>query len=161
MNTLEIEIALMRHFNPYTNLIIPNSHGGLAQLHECDLLILNRNSYATEIEIKISKADLLNDKNKKHKHLSNYIARFYFAVPEKLIDIALKEIPERAGLYSFAKNSDAYIVKKCKRNKNCVRWSAEQRNYLNHMGAIRIYNLKEKILELKKIIKLNAWDINI
>ena len=47
----------MNFFNYRANLIVPNISWGLG-LHECDLLVLTSSGYATEIEIKVSKADL-------------------------------------------------------------------------------------------------------
>ena len=84
MTTLEIEIALMEHFNVRQNSIVPNISWGIANLHECDILVLSKSNYATEVEIKISKSGLLKDKEKKHGHNHNHIARLYFAVPKKL-----------------------------------------------------------------------------
>jgi len=149
MNTLQIEIKLMQHFIGSTDLIIPNVHGGLVRLHECDILMLSKARYATEIEIKISKSDLLIDQYKQHKHISNYIARFYFAVPSNLVPIALKNIPKRAGLYEMRKKGVPYLIKQCQRTKGCLKWTLEQRNYLAYLGSMRILSLKKKILDLK------------
>jgi hypothetical protein len=147
MRTLEMEIALMQFFNVRQNLIVPNVSWGIANLHECDILVLTDSNYAAEIEIKISKADLLNDKNKKHGHYHNHIARLFFAVPEELKDIALEVIPDRAGLYTI-KHSKAKpkLVKKCVRNKNAIRWTNKERLKLAHLGTMRILNLKRKLL---------------
>jgi len=143
MDTLKMEIALMSFFNPFQNIIVTNLRAITG--HECDILILNKNNYATEIEIKISKSDLLADKKKLHGHYSNHIARFYFAVPKKLVDIALCEIPERAGLYSIEKHKDPKLIKQCKRNKSSIRWKEKERIYLMRIGAMRILGLKQKI----------------
>lgn len=53
MTTLEMEIALMEYFGVRQNLVVPNAWWGLQGLnHECDLVRLSKNGYATEIEIK-------------------------------------------------------------------------------------------------------------
>ena len=62
ITTLEMETLLMNHFNYLQNIIVPNVSNGIFHkehgwLHECDLLVLSKANYATEIEIKISKAD--------------------------------------------------------------------------------------------------------
>ena len=103
MTTLEIEIALMKYFNFRQNLIVPNIGWGIIDsymnsLHECDLLVLSQANYAIEIEIKTNKYDLLRDNKKKHGHIHNYIKFLYFAVPQDLQEMALQNIPERAGL---------------------------------------------------------------
>jgi hypothetical protein len=95
----DIEVAVSTHFDYRRNLIVPNIHWGL-NLHECDLLILSSAGYATEVEIKISRADLLRDKEKSHGHISDMIKAFWFAVPEALTEYAVDHIPEEAGLLS-------------------------------------------------------------
>lgn len=154
LSTLEIEIEMIAVFNPKINIVVPNVSWGMGKLggkdlHECDILILSKRNYATEIEIKTSKPDLLADKKKLHAHRHNHIARLYFAVPEKLVELALGEIPERAGLYEVKRNCDPVLIKQCKRNKNCVRWSDHERFKLAHLGAMRILGLKEKIAKLQ------------
>ena len=72
MTAKEMELHISRYFDLRQNIIVPNISWGMG-LHECDLLILSRAGYATEIEIKISAADLRKDSKKKHEHLSNKI----------------------------------------------------------------------------------------
>lgn len=145
LTALDIEIELMIMFKPRVNIIVPNISWGIAGLHECDLLILSGGNYATEIEIKTSKSDILADNKKRHGHYHNHIARLYFAVPVGLVDIALQEIPERAGLYSVERGKTPELVRQCKRNKHCVRWSYEERFKLAHLGCMRILGLKKKV----------------
>lgn len=149
MNTLEIEIIMMKFLTPRRNIVVPNVSWGVANLHECDILALSTNNYATEIEIKISKADLKADKKKFHNHRHNHIARFYFAVPSDLVEVALNEIPERAGLYSVEREKTPKLIKQCKRNQNCIKWTNKERLKLAHLGAMRIIGLKNKILKLQ------------
>lgn len=142
-----MEIAMMQFFDVRQNIIVPNVSWGVANLHECDLLVLSDSNYAAEIEIKISKSDLLNDKLKTHGHIHNHIARFFFAVPEELKDVALDVIPDRAGLYILKSiQHRPKLIKKCKRNPEAVRWSADERLKLAHLGTMRILNLKRKLL---------------
>jgi hypothetical protein len=145
LTALDMEIILIKYFNPRVNIIVPNVSWGIANLHECDLLILSKSNYATEIEIKTSRQDLLADKNKKHGHFHNHIARLFFAVPENLVDLALIEIPKRAGLYSIKLGHDPVKIRNCKRNSNCVEWSNCERLKLAHLGTMRILGLKQKI----------------
>ena len=159
IKTLDIEIALMAHLNIRQNLIVPNISWGM-NLHECDLLSLSAAGYATEIEIKVSKYDLLKDCEKRHNHESNLIKRFYFAVPEHLTDIALTTIPERAGLYIVKWaiyggggweqwRRKVELVKKCEDKKHAVKWDDKKRYELARLGAIRILGLKRKIRKLQ------------
>ncbi len=169
--TLDIEIAVIDYFRPRQNLIVPNVSWGLhnkeyGSLHECDVLILSGDSYATEVEIKISKADLLKDAEKKHKHKHNLIRRLYFAVPSELKEIALESIPDHAGLLVIsnavkrwyglygASREIEYMkvteVRPCKVNTIAIRWTEAQRLQLARLGTMRILGLKRKIQKLNE-----------
>jgi len=148
MKTIEVEVLLMKYFDVRKKLIVPNPSWGLnINLHECDLLMLTPSGYATEIEIKISKQDLLNDKKKNHGHLHNHIKYFYYCVPHYLQEVAIKEIPERAGLIIISKNKRVKIIKKASVNKDCVKWSIELMFKLAKLGTMRIVSLKEKLIK--------------
>ena len=160
MKTLEMEVALMRQFNPRQQLIVPNvgwgMHRNFVQLHECDLLVLSKRNYATEVEIKISKSDLLKDCEKGHGHDHNLIARLYFAVPEKLAATALECIPDRAGLIVVKQRNNQYrhryvvdVIKSPKRNAKAFVWTESERAQLLRLGCLRILGMKEKILKLQ------------
>lgn len=153
MNTLEIEIAMMSYLNVRQNIIVPNTSWGLhlggKDLHECDLLMLSKSGYATELEIKISRADLLKDAKKLHGHEHHYITNFYFVVPENLKSVALENIPDRAGLYVLArKNSGNLIVRlerKAKRSAHARKWAKDEVFNLARLGVMRILGLKRKV----------------
>ena len=171
MTTLEMEIALIKASHIRQNLVVPNVSWGLAtnesrSLHECDILILTPTGYATEIEIKISKADLLKDFSKRHNHNHNLIRRLYYAVPDKLKDIALTYIPYNAGLMTVEyidamtykwdkklgrieipyKYKRVKTIKEASINKDSRKWTNEERYQLARLGTMRILGLKEKIL---------------
>jgi len=154
MTTLEVESALMSRFlNVRQNIVVPNVSWGIGGLHECDLLSLTKAGYATEIEIKISKADLLKDKLKTHQHRHKLIKYLYFAVPKKLQDIALQEIPERAGLYVLEQlNNRIYIniVRNAIANSKHIQWTPKQMLHLAHLGTMRIVRMKQRLIELKQ-----------
>jgi len=158
MKTLDIEIAIMQYIGIRQHLIVPNVSWGISSktlsLHECDILSLSKSGYATEFEIKVSKYDLLKDKEKWHGHSHEYIADFFFVVPEKLKDIALFNIPERAGLFVANKviqDGCIYVEQEraCKRNVNAIKWTDEDRYKLARLGTMRILKLKENIQKLK------------
>lgn len=147
---IEMELALSRHFNRRANLIVPNISWGL-NLHECDLLILSKAGFATEVEIKTSKADLKKDKEKQHGHYSEKIRRLYFAVPEKISEeFALEHIPERAGLIVVNKKGYCFEKKKCAVNTKARAFSDEERFKMARLGALRIWNLKLKLFKYSK-----------
>lgn len=164
MKTEELEVLVMQHFKFTKNIVVPNVSWGIKRwpevgvLHECDVLSLTKAGYATEIEIKISKADLLKDKEKVHGHNSNFIKFLYFAVPKKLEEIALQEIPERAGLLvveeylqrNNKKHTFLRVVKGAKANPDAVKWKESEREKLLRLGCMRIVSLKKKYLKMIK-----------
>ena len=163
---LEMEIALMEKYNIRQNLIVPNVSWGMG-MHECDLLILRKSGIATEIEIKVSKADIKKDKTKKHDHTHKLIKNLYFAVPEHLKDFALEHIPAKAGLITVSKyegkkystatlrsnTKDRYVietVRECKPNKLSIKWDEVRKSKLQRLAAMRILTLKKNVFKLKQ-----------
>lgn len=170
-----MEVALIKAFRPRQNLIVPNVAWGIHDakynpLHECDILVLSKTGYATEIEIKISKADLLKDMCKRHGHHHDLIRRMYYAVPSKLEQIALESISETSGLivvsmqngtnykwydggghdewiYEYARVN---VVRECKNNTQALKWTEKQKSQLARLGTLRILGLKTKIQQLIK-----------
>jgi hypothetical protein len=144
MKTAEIEWAVAHFFNPYKKLIVPNISWGLG-LHECDLLILSNSGYAWEIEIKVSKADLIADKKKMHGHYSDKIKDLYFAIPDYLKPY-ISHVPKRAGIILVYKN------RRCKKIRNPIsashpyRFTKKERLKMAELGAMRIWGLKKKLL---------------
>lgn len=151
LSNLQMEVALAKYFNVRKYIIVPNASWGL-DLHECDLLILMKKSfYATEIEIKRSKADLENDLKKRHGHHSNKIKNLYFAIPAELQEhIGL--IPDRAGVVLIhskpGRVTKCQIVRRAKANTNARPFTREEVNKMLEIGIMRIWKLKEKLSKL-------------
>lgn len=150
ITTPEMEIALANHFGFRKNLIVPNVKWGLRlnnkPMHECDLLILTRSRYLWEVEIKVSKADLIADKKKAHGHINPNVKRLYFALPHYLKD-CIQHIPDRAGVI---------LVNKPRTRLSCkvVRPAQIEKGYqladkeelqMARLAAMRIWNLKQKL----------------
>lgn len=168
MTALDIEIAVMAHFKPRVNVVVPNVSWG-AGVHECDVLSLTPSGYATEIEIKISKADLIKDKEKCHRHLSSKIKWLWFAIPEKLLKFK-EHIPKDAGIIVVKEDVKERIgVRRgytyftgekirawhCKVERDPIqrghhKWTEAERHNLTRLGALRILGLKKKIQKLKE-----------
>jgi hypothetical protein len=151
MTTKEMEFALVEYFNPRINLIVPNVSWGWG-IHECDLLIITKAGYAWEIEIKISKKDLVADKKKHHSHQSPKIKYLYFAIPEELNNY-VHFIPNRAGiiLCKHIKPSswDGKGYFTCETIRQPHKTSApklswEERYKLARLGTLRMWALKNK-----------------
>lgn len=80
-------------FNQRNDIIVPNVSWGLLP-YEADLLAIKPSGRVTEIEIKRSLADLKADFRKHHQHDYNSVYRFYYCVPEALVEKAKKAILE-------------------------------------------------------------------
>jgi hypothetical protein len=160
ITTIEIETRLAGYFNYRQNIIVPNISWGL-NLHECDLLVLRKSGYATEIEIKISKSDLKADLKKGHNHTdkANRISELYFAIPDYMIDCVYL-IPEDAGILILKRNQyyhhfnflEVKRLRKAKINKNRSKFCDNEILKLAHLGTMRIWKLKQNIIETKRKI---------
>lgn len=156
---LEMEICVSRKFNWRKCIIVPNVSWGL-QLHECDLLIVNKSGYATEVEIKISLADLKKDAGKRHAHKSDKIKYLYFAIPEKLLP-HIQHIPEHAGILVLKRHriseneAFSYVeqVREAKKNPRSRALFPNEIADVARLGCMRIWRLKQTVLEQKGIIK--------
>ncbi|MHB8871654.1 MAG: hypothetical protein ACYC5G_04330 [Candidatus Doudnabacteria bacterium] len=159
MNAKEVEIAVVNYFGARQNLIVPNvSWGFLGLYYEADLIVITKAGYAKEVEIKVSRSDLIKDKEKKHTHDCKKFKELYFAIPEKLLKDK-EHIPERAGILVCEKvkyDNDTYYRAKLERpaiSNGGEPLMLEDRYELARLGTLRIWNLKRKILEItsKKI----------
>jgi hypothetical protein len=157
LTTKEIEYSIAKLFSINRNIIVPNISWG-AHVHECDMFILNKSGYVTEVEIKISLADLKKDSQKKHHHESNKIERLFFAIPAWMEQY--KEfIPPQAGIiliydiYQSKKQGNYRYLKSPKVNPNAHKFTLEEQLNIARLGCLRIWNYKKKIIDLKKELK--------
>ena len=152
MKAIDVEIAVVNMFGARRNLIVPNVSWGFSGLYyEADMIVVTKAGYAKEIEIKVSKYDLIKDKGKRHNHNCKKFNELYFAIPEALL-IHSEHIPERAGIIKvyFPDGGDkayAEIVRPAKPN-GADKLELRDKYELARLGAIRIWNLKNTIQEL-------------
>lgn len=145
-----MEIRLANYFNFRRHIIIPNISWGM-NVHECDLFIISSSGYVTEVEIKVSKHDLLNDVKKKHKHESKLIKKLFFAIPENL-EPYIDSIPERAGIiivaekqiYTNSFKKGIKVIRDAQINKGCEKLSPKAITKVLRLGTMRIWPLKKK-----------------
>lgn len=150
MNTKELELAVVSFINPQQHLIVPNVHWGFL-IHECDLFVLTKSGYAWEIELKVTKSDLIKDREKKHKHNDKRIKYLYFAIPDYLEEY-IEYIPKRAGIIVVnTKTTKRFcrIIRKPMTNSNSYKFSDKEKFQIARLGALRIWGLKHKILKSK------------
>ncbi len=134
-------MALVRYYDPRRNLIVPNVSWGMG-MHECDLLILSKSGYATEIEIKISRGDLLKDRTKTHMHVHQKISRIYFALPSTLLK-DLDHVPGRAGIIEVRDDLSLNFLRLPKENK-LYKFNTEEMYKLARLGTLRYWGLRNK-----------------
>lgn len=151
IKTPEMEIALYNHFESKMRVIVPNLYYGAGFNHELDLFMLSNANYGIEIEIKISRTDLIKDKEKKHGHKSKKIKHLYFAIPNYLSKHS-EHIPLRAGIITVTKHTDNWcrvdIIRKPK--ANCTYKFSDLECYrIVRLSALRMWTLKKKLWELK------------
>lgn len=164
----EIEVALSKSdaFNFVRNIIAFNVNGMSGSLnifHECDMLVLSKSGYLTEIEIKRSWSDFLADFKKEHSHESMGIIKyFYYCIPEGLLDKVYDKLEDMkvdyTGLITYSE--DLTI-----RFHGCRRVDSDGRHFycfteqypyrklfleeqlqVARFGAMRAIKLKEKFI---------------
>jgi len=148
-------LLLAGYYNFRRNVIVPNVSWGLLD-HEADILVCSKQFYVTEIEIKISKSDLLADRNKRHGHVDrqNRIKYLYFAVPEKLLPFT-EFLDESVGIFVVKEyvSGGFYIeLHRKAKAKNKAR-PLDYYEYLQlcRLGVMRVWGLKRKIKFMEKL----------
>jgi hypothetical protein len=153
-----MEEAVARKFGIRTNIIVPNVSWGLPGMHECDLFIIKPSGYGVEVEIKRAKSDLLADFNKGHQHRDrfNRIKEFYYAIPESMLKTCEELIPKNAGII-VCRRSDwgkKLVYANFHRNpiqiKTARKLTTEEQFKVARLGTMRIWSLKNKIIQLQK-----------
>lgn len=140
----EIEIAVAQWFDTLRKIIVPNVYYGMFN-YEMDLCVLEPSGYCHEVEIKVSKSDLIADKKKWHKHGDRRIRYLWFAIPEKLRD-CIEHIPERAGVLVVSPIGSVSEARSPSPNQLAVKFDDRARAKLARLGVLRMWNLKRVVL---------------
>ena len=145
MNSEFIEVAVARYLNPRQNLVIPNAYWGLGFNYELDLFMMTPAGYGWEVEIKVSKSDLIKDKEKwKWKnYLSGRIKKLYFAVPLSL-ENEIDHIPEYAGFLVVHDNGKVYKRREAQ-NIGKHKFTEKDRMKAMHLCCMRVWDLKKRL----------------
>jgi len=161
-----MEIVLSNFFDIRRNFIVPRVSWGLNGEYEKDLVVVYPSGWATEIEIKISKADLKSDLKKPHSHDSILMRKLYFAIPETMNkEDVISLIPEKAGIIVInnsyipnKKNSidnlmggwNAHIVRECIINKKSRKLTEVEIKKIQRLGYLRYWSQARKIFIKKQ-----------
>ena len=143
MKCSDIEISLANWFDYRRNFVLPNVSYGL-HIHECDILAISKSGYATEVEIKVSKADLLKDKEKEHHHRSDKIKAFFFAVPLDMESFALENIPKECGLLCIDEYKRVLVKRKPIPRKDSRKLTEDEIKKLGDLAMMRYWNMRKK-----------------
>lgn len=164
----EIEVALCKlpEFDFRKNIVAFNVNGISEKLpifHECDMLVCSKSGYLTEIEIKRSWNDFVADFEKRHKHESEGLIKyFYYCLPSffdlvKTYDILEKNEMLYSGIYFYDEYlnfqfhgariyDDNYIKRYIPSKKLFI----EQQLEIARLASMRVVGLKDKINNLMK-----------
>lgn len=162
MTTSEMEKLIYWYFQDSSLVIVPKISGNNWWFdsetmlwknivnHECDMLIISKKCYLTEVEIKISLSDLKADFKKKHQHKDENIKNFYYAFPEEMKAKAVELIPEEAGILIAVKKhlNDGYeyreikCYRKTKINKLAKPINDKVLSMIYRLGYLRYWNYR-------------------
>ena len=142
-------------------VVVPNISWGLLP-YEADLVACSDAGWLSEVEIKISKADFLHDKEKpKHdiKWTASYpaiVSEFYYAMPSAVWQKCKPEdLPDGAGLILCGEHHKGNGVTHCfveqkPKSRAARKLSNDERFQLMRLGYIRYWcrqNAVERLLE--------------
>lgn len=158
----EIEVALAKHdkFNYIKNVVAFNVNGlgeSLRLFHECDMLVLSKSGYLTEIEIKRSWQDYLKDFKKEHAHYGyDLIKNFYYCVPISIKDKAIEYFNENgcfmiSGFIIYDEDLNISFESVDNSNKEYRKFRKlflEEQFQVARFGAMRAIILREKLNKL-------------
>lgn len=147
----EIEIAIAQWFGYREHVIVPNVSWGFLT-YEADLLVLSSSGYAWEVEIKISRGDLVRDKHKRHSHESRKVRQLWFAIPEKLAN-CIEHVPERAGVLIVSTDGKVRELRKPTANEFAIKLTDAQQFQIARLGAMRVWDLKKRIVQSRNAVQ--------
>lgn len=160
LNSKQITIALSScHSSPVrlrSNYICAtNISWGLFSWGEADYVAITKSRHLVEVEIKVSYADFIKDREKKkfvgvhHRSRKEMIRRFYYAAPQKLAERILAETDPDVGVIAISiTESFAYRVKvlrEAKANTDAAKVTDDFTMNLARLQTFRWFRLLEKI----------------
>lgn len=160
MTTAEVEYAAFKHVavrhGRIQELVVPNVRDGMGFPFECDLLYVTKTGYAHEIEIKVSRSDLMRDKKKQRHAYEKYmhdpiIRSKTFAIPEELAS-CVDDIPAECGVivvYRNPKRTYTTDIRKAVIDTRARKLTAEELMKMYRLMAMRVWTMKKKLLGVK------------
>lgn len=130
-------------------VVVPNVYWGMNINHECDILAVTKSRCAHEIEIKISRADMKRDLEKKHNHYDARIRCLWYAGPKELEATFLEFCPKDAGIILITEANNKKIVtitRKATPKRNANKFTEAEIAKLCALGLMRYWSNYEKII---------------
>ena len=184
----QIQLALHNSglWNKRSDIMVPNLSWGLLP-YEADFVVLTKNGYLTEVEIKRSWEDFKADFKKDHRHNDERIYHFFYCVPEsifdKVKDFLLEKLKEEAKemdektkehflshIETFHHRLPAVLtydeqghIKRTKfgysgaYRSHCRKLFIEEQLQIARLGCLRYWNQQEK--NVKPVIDKNDYSI--
>ena len=148
----QIEYAVAECFGIRNNIIVPNISWGFFATHEADMLIINKSSYLTEVEIKRSWEDFQKDFQKTTTHDEGKVMWKYFAVPASIKDKVLEYLVEHNredwGVIIYYEDASAWFEKRPNNfghSNPQKKLFIEEKLTIARLGCMRIWGLKKKL----------------
>lgn len=156
----EIELAVAEYLDWRLNVVVPNVRDSIGLRHEADLIRMRYDGMLTEVEIKVTKSDLIADKEKPHHrsfegHTNRHIWKLYFAMPRRMTEHR-DHVPVHAGVISVDEDGNCKCLRRAQENPKAVPLDEKQRAKLIRVGYMRMWNLKRTLLDLPAINALAA-----
>lgn len=148
-------------------IVVPNVSWGLLP-HEADLVALSAAGWLTEVEVKVSKADFLADREKyKHQRAKingspELICEFYYAMPTTVWEKCKPEdLPEGAGLIlcsreEWESDPKARVVQKPMSNPSARKLTDNEREQLLRLGYLRYWGRQEAVERVMSMVLRQA-----
>lgn len=152
---IELATAVLMDYRKH--IIVPNVCFNWGTM-ECDMLIVDDKNRVTEVEIKVSIADLKADFKKPHGHKHKNLSRLIYAFPLEMLEKALPLIPNHCGIITVAispyclkqietipnwkPSYEAKWYRQCKHDKTKTPLTDKEVINLTRLGCMRIWSLK-------------------
>jgi hypothetical protein len=153
MTAMEVQHALTySERSPFyirSHLVVPNVGYGLGFNHELDLLSITMDRrVGTEIEIKVSRADIKRDLEKKHRHSDPRLRQLYFAGPNELREAFFEYAPAEAGIitvcFEGGRRWQCVTRRRAKPQKKWRPFTDREVERLLRLGNMRYWSLFSK-----------------
>ena len=154
------------HWRKY--VVVPNVSWGLLP-HEADMIAMTDAGYLSEVEIKVSKADFLADREKyKHKLAESrgpheLIKEFYYAMPTTVWEKCKPDdLPTGAGLILCGQRNEwgndikARVAQKATPNLGARKMRDDERHQLMRLGYMRYWCRQESVERLLSSVLRDA-----